>query len=101
MEGQVNAMLVRIRQAIYRSRAYKRLFMVAGTNDLSEDGQIVLAHLKRFAKLGKPPASPGAQVDMFQVGRMVGRQETVQMIVEALHLDEKTLTNLQEELRDE
>jgi hypothetical protein len=32
---------------------------------------------------------------------MVGRQETVQMIVEALHLDERTLTNLQEDYRDE
>lgn len=97
----MNAMFVRIRQAIYRSRAYKRLFMAPGSNELSEDGQIVMAHLKRFARLGKPPATPGAQVDMFQVGRMVGRQETVQMIVEALHLDERTLTNLQEELRDE
>lgn len=97
----MNAIMSRIRQAIFRSRAYKRLFMAAGTNDLSEDGQIVLAHLKRFARLGKPPATPGAQVDMFQVGRMVGRQETVQMIVEALHLDERTLTNLQEDLRDE
>jgi hypothetical protein len=97
----VNAIMSRIRQAIYRSRAYKRLFMAPGSNELSEDGQIVMAHLKRFARLGKPPATPGAQVDMFQVGRMVGRQETVQMIVEALHLDERTLTNLQEELRDE
>ena len=97
----MNAIMSRIRQAIYRSRAYKRLFMAPGSNELSEDGQIVMAHLKRFARLGKPPATPGAQVDMFQVGRMVGRQETVQMIVEALHLDERTLTNLQEELRDE
>jgi hypothetical protein len=38
---------------------------------------------------------------MFEVGRMVGRQETVQLIVEALQLDEKTLTNLQEEFIDE
>ena len=97
----MTAIMSRIRQAIYRSRAYKRLFMAPGSNELSEDGQIVMAHLKRFARLGKPPATPGAQVDMFQVGRMVGRQETVQMIVEALHLDERTLTNLQEELRDE
>ena len=97
----MNAMFVRIRQAIYRSRAYKRLFLNPQSNELTDDGRIVLAHLKRFAKLGKPPASPGAQVDMFQVGRMVGRQETVQMIVEALHLDERTLTNLQEDFRDE
>lgn len=97
----MNAMFVRIRQAIYRSRAYKRLFLNPQSNELTDDGRIVMAHLKRFAKLGKPPATPGAQVDMFQVGRMVGRQETVQMIVEALHLDERTLTNLQEDFRDE
>ena len=97
----MNAMFVRIRQAIYRSRAYKRLFLNPQSNELTDDGRIVMAHLKRFAKLGKPPATPGAQVDMVQVGRMVGRQETVQMIVEALHLDERTLTNLQEDFRDE
>ena len=94
-------MFARIRQVVFRTRAYKRLFIAPGTNDLSEDGRIVMAHLKRFARLGKPPASPGSQADMFQVGRMVGRQETVQMIVEALHLDERTLTNLQEDFRDE
>lgn len=97
----MNLMLARIRQILWRSRAYKRLFLDPQSNQLSDDGQIVVAHLKRFAKLGKPPAAPGANVDMFQVGRMVGRQETVQMIVEALHLDEKTLTNLQEDFRDE
>jgi hypothetical protein len=76
-------------------------FLDPKNNGLSEDGQIVLAHLKRFAKLNKPPISPGATGDLFQIGRMVGRQETVQMIVEALHLDERTLTNLQEDYRDE
>lgn len=94
-------MLARIKQVLHRTRAYKRIFYDPQSNQLSQDGQAVLAHLKRFAKLGKPPAAPGAQVDMFQVGRMVGRQETVQMIVEALHLDERTLTNLQEDFRDE
>jgi hypothetical protein len=94
-------MLARIKQIVGRTRSYKRIFLDPQSNELSPDGRAVLAHLKRFAKLGKPPAAPGAQVDMFQVGRMVGRQETVQMIVEALHLDEKTLTNLQEDFRDE
>ncbi len=97
------AMLVRsrVRRVLHRSRAYKRLFMTP--NGISEDGQIVLAHLKRFAKYGKPPvaADKSGATDMFEVGRMVGRQETVQMIVEALHLEERTLTNLQEEFDDE
>jgi hypothetical protein len=94
-------MRARVAQVLHRTRAYKRLFMAAGTNDLSEDGRIVMAHLKRFSKYGKPPIAAGAQGDLFQLGRMVGRQETVQMIVEALHLDERTLTNLQEDFRDE
>ena len=94
-------MRARVAQVLYRTRAYKRLFMAAGTNELSEDGRIVMAHLKRFSKYGKPPIAAGAQGDLFQLGRMVGRQETVQMIVEALHLDERTLTNLQEDFRDE
>lgn len=94
-------MMERIKQVLHRTRSYKRIFLDPKSNQLSEDGRAVLAHLKRFAKLGKPPASPGAQGDLFQIGRMVGRQETVQMIVEALHLDEKTLTNLQEDFRDE
>ena len=98
----ISAMMrARVRQVMHRTRAYKRMFLDPKSNQLSQDGQAVIAHLKRFAKLGKPPAAPGAQVDMFQVGRMVGRQETVQMIVEALHLDERTLTNLQEEYRDD
>ena len=94
-------MRARVAQVLHRTRAYKRLFMAPGANDLSDDGRIVLAHLKRFSKYGKPPVAPGASGDLFQIGRMVGRQETVQMIVEALHLDEKTLTNLQEDFRDE
>jgi hypothetical protein len=91
----------RVRRVLHRSRAYKRLFTTP--NGLSEDAQIVLAHLKRFAKYGKPPVALGktGATDMFEVGRMVGRQEVVQLIVEALHLEEKTLTNLQEEFDDE
>jgi hypothetical protein len=94
----------RVNRALFRSRAYKRLFGDPKTGgQLSGDGAMVLAHLKRFAKYGKPPVAndrTGA-TDMFEVGRMVGRQETVQLIVEALHLDEKTLTNLQEDLPNE
>jgi hypothetical protein len=94
----------RLRRVLFRTRAYKRLFQDPTSGAaLSEDGRIVLAHLKRFARYGKPPAATDrtGATDMFEVGRMVGRQETVQLLVEALHLDERTLTNLQEEIPDE
>lgn len=94
----------RIRRVLYRTQAYKRIFQDANTGEpLSEDGRIVLAHLKRFARYGKPPAATDrtGRTDMFETGRMVGRQETVQLLIEALHLDERTLTNLQEEIPDE
>jgi hypothetical protein len=93
----------RLHRALFRSRAYKRLFTDPKTGDMSEDGATVLAHLKRQARYGKPPAATDrtGATDMYEVGRIVGRQEMVQLIVEALHLDEKTLTNLQEDIPDE
>lgn len=93
----------RIRRVLFRTRAWKRLFIDESTGRPSEDGLIALAHLKRFATYGKPPGvlDKEGRTDMFETGRMVGRQETVQLIVEALHLDERTLTNLQEEIPDE
>ena len=93
----------RVHRVLFRSRAYKRLFTDGKTGKISEDGLVVLAHLKRLARYGKPPAATDKQgaTDMYEVGRIVGRQEMVQLIVEALNLDEKTLTNLHEELPDE
>jgi len=103
MPSMMAVMRSRIARVMFRSRAYKRALLNGKTGKLSEDGQIILAHLKRFSRYGKPPvaADKTGATDMFEVGRMVGRQETVQLIVEALQLDEKTLTNLQEEFIDE
>ena len=103
MPSMIAVMRSRIARVMFRSRAYKRALIDGKTNKLSEDGQIILAHLKRFSRYGKPPvaADKTGATDMFEVGRMVGRQETVQLFVEALQLDEKTLTNLQEEFIDE
>ena len=93
----------RVHRVLFRSRAYKRLFTDPKTGKISEDGLAVLAHLKRMSRYGKPPAATDrtGSTDMFEVGRAVGRQEIVQLIVEALHLDEKTLTNLREDIPDE
>lgn len=89
---------------LFRKRAVKRLFAdPTGKAPLSEDGRIVLAWLKAQARYGKPPLVKDAhgQTDVFQTGRMAGKQEVVQLLIEALHLDERVLTNLQEEIPDE
>lgn len=93
-----------VRRALFRSRAWRRLMQDHKTGALlSEDGRIALAHIKRFARWGKPPVGTDrtGRSDPFEVGRMVGRQEVVQLIVETLNLDERTLVNLQEEIPDE
>lgn len=92
----------RVRRVLFRKQAVKRLFG-AEAGKLSEDGYIVLAYLKRFARHGKPPVAKDAQgrTDEFETARMVGRQEVVQLLIEALHLDERVLTNLAEEIPDE
>ena len=103
MPSMIAVMRSRVARVLFRSRAYKRALFDGKTGRLSEDGQIIMAHLKRFSRLNKPPVAvdKSGATDLFEVGRMVGRQETVQLIVEALQLDEKTLTNLQEEFIDE
>lgn len=93
-----------VRRVLFRSRAWRRLFAdPRGIDPLSEDGRIALAQLKRFARWGKNPrvADRNGRTDDFETGRMVGRQEAVQLIVEALSLDERLLINLQEEIPDE
>jgi hypothetical protein len=93
-----------VRRALFRSRAWRRLFQNTKTGEaLSDDGRIALAHIKRFARWGKPPVGTDrtGRSDPFEVGRMVGRQEVVQLIIEALNLDERTLVNLQEDIPDE
>lgn len=101
MPRMATVIRTQVRRALFRSRAWKRLFANATTGDpLSDDGRIALAHIKRFARWGKPPVGTDrtGRSDPFEVGRMVGRQEVVQLIVEALNLDERTITNLQEEI---
>ena len=85
MPSMVAVMRARVARVLFRSRAYKRALIDGKTNQLSQDGQIILAHLKRFSRYGKPPVAvdKSGATDMFEVGRMVGRQETVQLIVEA------------------
>lgn len=91
----------RLRRVLYRTRAWRRVFFDG--ERISGDGQIIVAQLKRFARYGKPPAVQDrtGRTDLFETGRMVGRQEVVQLMIEALNLDERLLVNLQEEIPDE
>ncbi len=101
MPNQWTLMKSRVGRVLYRARAWQRL-MTDGA-DLTPDARIAMAHIKRFAKYGRPPAVQDrtGRTDLFETGRMVGRQEVVQLIVEALHLDETVLVNLQEEIPNE
>ena len=75
--------------------AYRRMF-IGPREELTPDGQTVLADLKRFARHGKPPVEYGADGhhDPMRTGIRIGRQEVVQRLVEMLHLDDATLVNL-------
>lgn len=101
MPNQWTLMRSRIGRVLYRARAWQRLMTDGET--LTPDAHIAMAHIKRFAKYGRPPAVQDrtGRTDLFETGRMVGRQEVVQLIVEALNLDESVLVNLQEDLPNE
>lgn len=93
----------RLRRVLFRTRAWKRVFTDPKTGALSGDGQIVLAHLKRFARYGKNPVTTdqSGRTDLYQTGCLAGRQEVVQLLIEALNLDERLLVNMQEDIPDE
>lgn len=101
MPNQFAILKSRIGRVIYRARAWQRLMTDGET--LKPDARIAMAHIKRFARYGRPPAAQDrtGRTDLFETGRMVGRQEVVQLIVEALNLDETVLVNLQEDISNE
>ena len=99
-----NIWLARIRRVTFRADAWKRMFMEGDpVLTLTRDGEIALAHIKRYARFGKPPVvhDKNGRTDPFETGRAIGRQEMVQLIVEMLELDERVLVNLQEVIPDE
>lgn len=104
MPQAMSLLRARIRRVLFRKHAVQRLFGdPEGKQALSDDGKIVLSWLKRWSRYGKPPVAKDAsgRTDHFETGRLVGRQEAVQLLVEALHLDERVFTNLQEDIPDE
>jgi len=47
MPSMVAVMRARVSRVLFRSRAYKRALIDGKTNQLSQDGQIILAHIGR------------------------------------------------------
>lgn len=82
-----------------RKKAYQGLF---GDGSHGE-GKAVLADLKRFAQLPDAPIirDLNGSTDPIATGRMIGRQEVFNRILAFIHLDERTILNLREEISDE
>lgn len=81
-----------------RRYAYRRLFL--GENGLSADGQIVLADLAKFCRATSSTAmiSPVSRsVDPIAMAMAEGRREVWLRLMAHLHVDERTVFNLNEE----
>jgi hypothetical protein len=81
-----------------RKLAYRRLFYDAG-NNLHRDGEIVLADLRRFCRATASTAiiSPVSKnVDPIAMALAEGRREVWNRLMAHLHVDERTVFNLQD-----
>lgn len=88
-------LLAKIRRRKY---AYRRLFL--GENGLNADGQIVLADLAKFCRANASTAvvSPiSRSVDPIASAMAEGRREVFLRLIAHLHLEDKTIINLNEE----
>lgn len=86
--------------AVFRRRrnAYGRLFKLQDGRPVG-DSRLVLADLKRFARLPDAPlvrASGSGNADPLATGVMIGRQEVVNRILAHLHLSDAAFFNLKE-----
>ena len=81
-----------------RTQAYRRAFQKHDDGTFGLDGQRVLADLAKFCRARKPTTVVGrnGQVDPIATALAEGRREVWLRISEMLHLDERTIVNLQE-----
>lgn len=80
-----------------RRNAYRRLFRQAAGTPVG-DAAVVLADLRRFARLPDAPLvrnGAGAS-DVLATGVMIGRQEAVNRILAHLNLDDAAVFKLRE-----
>lgn len=91
-------MLSNITRILRRKLAYRRLFMDAN-GDINRDAEIVLADLKRFCRATTSTAivSPiSKSVDPIAMAMAEGRREVWNRLMAHLHVNEKTVFNLQD-----
>lgn len=92
-------MLDRFHRLLNRRQAYRRAFSLDNHGHPLGDGRVVLADLKKFARLPDPPIVRDGQgrVDPIASAVLAGRQEVVNRIIATLHIDDRVMLNLQEE----
>jgi hypothetical protein len=91
----IEKLLARIRKRKY---AYRRMFL-AESGQLSPDGEIVLADLKKFcrATASTVVVSPVSRsVDPIATAMAEGRREVWLRIMAHLHLEDRAVINLEE-----
>ncbi len=85
-----------------RRHAYQRIFRMLDGAPLG-DAAIVLADLKRFARLPDAPVARSSltgATDALATGVLIGRQEAVNRILAHLHVDERAFFNLRDDTDD-
>lgn len=81
-----------------RKQAYRRLFLNQG-GGMSRDQEIVLADLRKFCRANSPTTVVNPitrQVDPIASAYNEGRREVWLRLMAHLHLEDKTVFNLQE-----
>ena len=87
-----------VQRILNRKAAYRRTFMDASGN-ISRDGEIVLADLRKFCRANSSTVmvSPiSKSIDPIAMGMAEGRREVWLRLMAHLHIDEKQVFNLQE-----
>lgn len=91
-------MLTNITRILRRKMAYRRTFFNAD-GDLHRDSEIVLADLRRFCRANTSTAliSPVSKaIDPIAMAMAEGRREVWNRLMAHLHVNEKTVFNLQD-----
>lgn len=95
----ISRMTEAVRNVLNRKAAYRRVFMNP-QGDLTRDGEIVLADLRRFCRASSSTAivSPvSKQIDPLAMAMAEGRREVFNRLVAHLFINEKQVFNLTDE----
>jgi len=86
------------RRWFFRAGAAFRIVFLRENGEPQPAAEVVLAHLSRFCRATRPTVMFDGQgrVDALASARMDGRREVFLLIMEHLHLDDRTLLRLQQ-----